>query len=224
MTRDPTMGRSVRALFVALIAVAAPVSPAVAESEGTLEGFVWQERDVPDLAFEDGSGVSHTLAEFKGRIVLLNIWATWCPPCREEMPSLDRLQGKLGSEDFIVVPLSIDRGGTDVVEAFYREIGVENLGVFVGRPSVAPQLGVAGIPATLLIARSGKEVGRLIGPAEWDSQEVLDLIAPLLITTHGGGCCPMEAPRGMCTRLAAQTCPFASGSAGPGEGYRISRC
>jgi len=195
MTQNRTVGDSTRAFLVALIVLAAPASQVVAETKGTLEGFVWDERDVPDLAFEDGTGAPRTLAEFKGRVVLLNIWATWCPPCREEMPSLDRLQGKLGGEDFIVVALSIEQGGVDVVEEFYREIGIENLGIFVTHSgSIASRLGIPGIPATLLIAPSGREVGRMIGPAKWDSQEAIEFIGPLLIATTRGECsCPMES-------------------------------
>src|SRR3546814_14258724 len=83
-------------------------------------------RDLPDLQFKDGSGKPVSLADFRGRVVLLNLWATWCGPCREEMPTLDRLQATLGGPDFEVFALSIDRAGIGAVDAFFADIGVEN--------------------------------------------------------------------------------------------------
>src|SRR3546814_10498536 len=82
-------------------------------------------RPLPELTFVDGEGEEMTLKAFDGRFVLLNIWATWCVPCREEMPSLDRLQAGLGGPDFVVVPLSIDREGLPAVKAFYEELGLD---------------------------------------------------------------------------------------------------
>jgi thiol-disulfide isomerase/thioredoxin len=114
------------------------------------------------------------LSAFKGKVILLNIWATWCGPCRQEMPTLDRLEAKLGGPDFQVVALSIDQGGVPVVKEFYEELGLENLGIYIDDRMRAPaQLGVVGIPGTLLIDREGREIGRKLGPAEWDSEEVL---------------------------------------------------
>src|SRR3546814_13473250 len=84
-------------------------------------------RELPDVHFMDGSGKRLSLADFRGKLVLLNLWATWCGPCREEMPTLDRLQATLGGSDFEVVALSIDRAGMGVVDAFYAEIGVQSL-------------------------------------------------------------------------------------------------
>src|SRR3546814_1814786 len=102
-----------------------------------------------------------TLKAFDGRFVLLNIWATWCVPCREEMPSLDRLQAGLGGPDFVVVPLSIDREGLPAVKAFYEELGLKALGIYVDQSGRASgKLGAAGIPTTLLVDREGREIGR----------------------------------------------------------------
>ncbi|MFC3004014.1 TlpA family protein disulfide reductase [Falsiroseomonas tokyonensis] len=132
---------------------------------------------VPDLAFTDAEGRLLSPADFRGRTVLLNIWATWCVPCREEMPALDRLQAELGGPDFEVVALSIDRGGANPVRAFYDQIGIANLAVYLDRPNVSSRaLGVVGIPTTLLIDRDGREIGRAIGPLEWDSSEMIELI------------------------------------------------
>ncbi|MER8783904.1 TlpA family protein disulfide reductase [Mesorhizobium sp. M1006] len=108
---------------------------------------------------------------------MLNIWATWCAPCRKEMPTLDRLQAKLGGPDFEVIALSMDRGGPDIVKKFFAEIGVEHLALNIDTTGKAMfTLGALGLPMTLLIDREGKEIGRLIGPAEWDSPEMMAFI------------------------------------------------
>lgn len=134
-------------------------------------------RPLPELRFVDGDGREMTMNAFEGQMVLLNIWATWCVPCREEMPSLDRLQAKLGGADFRVVPLSVDREGLPAVKAFYEELGLKALGIYVDQTGKASrQLGAVGIPTTLLVDREGREVGRAVGPAEWDRDEVVRVL------------------------------------------------
>ena len=136
-----------------------------------------QPRVLPAIRFADEKERAMTLQDFRGKFVLLNIWAAWCVPCREEMPTLDRLQAKLGGPDFEVVALSIDRGGPLVVSTFYSEIGIRALRIYVDKSNDATTaLGVFGIPVTLLIDREGREIGRKIGPAEWDSPEIINLI------------------------------------------------
>jgi thiol-disulfide isomerase/thioredoxin len=118
-----------------------------------------------------------SLADFRGKVVLLNIWATWCAPCRREMPTLERLQAELGGPDFEVVALSIDRKGLSVVKEFYEELGLQQLGIYVDASGTASrELSALGIPTTLLIDHEGNEVGRLAGPAEWDSPEMVTFI------------------------------------------------
>lgn len=136
-----------------------------------------QPRALPVVRFADEKGRAVTLQDFRGKLVLLNVWATWCVPCRKEMPALDRLQARLGSPNFEVVALSIDRGGAFVVRAFYDEVGIRALRIYVDKTSdAATDLGVVAIPVTLLIDREGREIGRKIGPAEWDSPEAVTLI------------------------------------------------
>jgi thiol-disulfide isomerase/thioredoxin len=132
---------------------------------------------VPALDFVDGDGRSMTLADFRGRVILLNVWATWCVPCRKEMPTLDRLQAKLGGADFQVIALSIDRQGMAVVKPFYRDVGLAALGIYIEQSGKATQLlHAVGVPMTLLIDRQGREVARKMGPAEWDSPEMVAII------------------------------------------------
>ena len=143
-------------------------------------------KDVPSLAFADGTGQQHTLAEFRGKIVLLNVWATWCGPCRREMPALDRLQTTLGGPDFQVLALSIDRTGADAVKKFYTETGVHNLSLYVDTSgSAARQLNAIGLPVTILIGRDGRERGRLIGPAEWDTSEMIEFLRRIVVERTG---------------------------------------
>ncbi len=139
--------------------------------------FLDQPAAVPQLTFVDDSERPVSLADFKGRPVLLNIWATWCLPCRKEMPSLDRLQAKFDPAKFLVLTLSIDRAGIPAVKKFYTDLGLKSLGVYVDRSSAAlHRLGLIGIPGTLLINADGQEIGRKLGPAEWDSPEVIALL------------------------------------------------
>jgi len=134
-------------------------------------------RPIANVVFEDGQGRKRMLADLRGKVLLLNIWATWCGPCRAEMPTLDRLQAHLGSKDFEVVALSIDRGGQVVVKSFFDEINVRALAIYVDATAAAQdKLGIVGIPTTVLIDREGREVARHIGPARWDRPEVIDII------------------------------------------------
>jgi thiol-disulfide isomerase/thioredoxin len=142
---------------------------------------------VPELHFADAKGKPVSLADFRGKTVLLNIWASWCPPCRAEMPALDRLQAKLGGPDFEVIPVSIDQGGSALVliEEFFRELGVHQLPIYIDPTGqAAGEVGSVGLPTTLLIDRDGQEVGRLIGGADWDSPEAIAFIEQRLARTQ----------------------------------------
>ncbi|MFC3003889.1 TlpA family protein disulfide reductase [Falsiroseomonas tokyonensis] len=176
-----------------------PEQPAVPTS-GTLANRLTlvpldSPRPVPDLRFVTAEGRILTLEDFRGRAVVLNIWATWCVPCRVEMPALDRLQAALGSDGFEVVALSIDRGGPPAVEVFYKEIGLRSLNIYVDPTGAASRaLNAVGIPTTLLIDRDGREVARKIGPAEWDSPELVGAIRRHLDLPEGTGVAPVVAP------------------------------
>lgn len=136
---------------------------------------------LPDLSFQDETGKPLQLADWHGKIVLLNVWATWCGPCREEMPTLDRLQEKLGGERFDVLALSIDRGGVGVVQEFYNEIGLQHLQIRIDPTTRASRaMKVFGLPTTLLIGPDGKELGRKVGPAEWDAPEAITFFRAII--------------------------------------------
>ena len=125
-----------------------------------------------------------SLASFKGKVVLLNIWATWCAPCREEMPGLDKLQAELGSDKFEVVALAIDKSGSAGAKKFLTDTKATRLAVFADPTAKeGTRLKVIGMPTTILIDELGREVGRLIGPAHWDSAEAKKLIEAQLSKT-----------------------------------------
>ena len=136
---------------------------------------------VPELTFLDAEGHEVRLADFQGKVVVLNLWATWCAPCRREMPSLDRLQAKFGGDGLEVIALSLDRGDVAKVREFFEELEIANLAVYQDPQARAGrELGAPGLPTTVVIDRAGREVGRLLGPAEWDSNEALAVIKALL--------------------------------------------
>ena len=138
-------------------------------------------RRATPLEFKDGSGRPASLEDFKGRVVLVNLWATWCVPCRKEMPALDELQHKLGGRDFAVVAINLDQRGGDKPRKFLEEIKVKSLLYYEDPTTNAFQkLKIAGrapgLPSTILIDRDGCELGFLPGPAEWASEDALALI------------------------------------------------
>lgn len=146
---------------------------------GKMAAFVTKKlpEPVPDITFEDSAGGKRKLSDFKGRTILLNLWATWCAPCRNEMPGLNRLQQELGSDKFEVVALSLDRQGAAASQKFLTDVGATSLNLYVD--STAKQglaLKLLGMPTTILIDADGLEVGRLAGEAEWDSDEAKNLV------------------------------------------------
>ena len=167
-----------RDILLSTLAVTLMAKPAFARPPFTLGGD-----PVPLLSppFKDGDGRNLMLSDFAGRVLVLNIWATWCPPCREEMPALDALQRALGGPDFAVLPISIDTGGIDAARRFYREIGIRDLGLYWGE-DIRVQLAFAvfGLPTTLLIDRKGQEVARIFGPAKWDKPTAISQIESVI--------------------------------------------
>jgi thiol-disulfide isomerase/thioredoxin len=140
---------------------------------------------LPELTFQDGTGHTRTLAEWRGRTVLLNLWATWCVPCRREMPALDELEAKLGGPHFEVVAVNIDTRDAEKPRAWLKETGIKHLGYYADASAKVFQelklIGKAfGMPTTLLIDPQGCEIGSLAGPAEWASEDAVKLITTAL--------------------------------------------
>ncbi len=170
-----TAGRRARMAVAVLLgtAVLGLGGPALADRPpaGGLfaDAFTWLEppAPAPGTAFQDADGRATSLEAFRGRVVLLNFWATWCAPCIREMPSLDRLQAKLGGEGLTVAAVSEDFAGLEVVTPFFKRLGLANLEVYLDPDgTLSRAAGIAGLPTTLLIDREGRLVGGLEGPAE----------------------------------------------------------
>lgn len=148
-------------------------------STGAIAAFVFKDgrADIESGPFKNAAGEDVTLANWKGKVVLVNLWATWCAPCRKEMPDLAQLQKDYGGDNFEVVAISVDLKGADASSAFLKEIGADNLALYTDRTTrVMKKLGAIGLPVTILIDRQGKEIGRLLGPAHWTADEALKLI------------------------------------------------
>ena len=153
-------------------------------ARGEIAALTVRERPerLPELAFTDASGARKTLADFRGRTVLLNLWATWCVPCRKEMPALGELQAKLGGPAFEVLAINIDTRDAGKPRAWLKEVGVDQLAYYADASAkVFQDLKAAnkaiGMPTTLLIDPAGCEIANLAGPAEWASEDALKLIA-----------------------------------------------
>ncbi|MEL6744675.1 MAG: TlpA disulfide reductase family protein [Pseudomonadota bacterium] len=146
--------------------------------------------DVSEFGFLKADGSETSMADWSGRTVLLNLWATWCAPCRAEMPALQKLQQTLGSDGFEVVPISLDLGSMDKPKAFYDEVGLTDLGLYhdakMASLTTLKKAGLAfGLPATLLISTEGCVLGTLNGPAEWAGQDAQNLVKTALTKPQG---------------------------------------
>jgi thiol-disulfide isomerase/thioredoxin len=140
---------------------------------------------LPQLAFKDALGAEKSLSDWRGRTVLLNLWATWCVPCRKEMPALDALQGKLGGPDFEVVAVNIDTRDPEKPKAWLKDVGVDKLAYYSDSNAKVFQdlkaIGKAfGMPTTLIVDGNGCELATLAGPAEWGSGDAVKLVIAAL--------------------------------------------
>lgn len=146
---------------------------------GEMAAFVTKKppEALPDITFEDAAGKEVHLSSFKGKTILLNLWATWCGPCREEMPALNKLQKEMGSDKFEVVTLSLDRGGYEASRKFLDELKANDVHLYADPTAKQGMaLKLIGMPTTILINKEGLEVGRLAGSAKWDSADAKKLI------------------------------------------------
>jgi len=171
-----------------VILLAAPGSGTTAESEADMPDrtrlgeFVpsSQPFPAPAISLADSAGQNIELSDLRGKLVLVNLWATWCEPCLREMPSLERLQARLGDR-IAVLAVSEDRGGNKTVEPFIAKLGLKSVKIYIDPKSeVGHALGVRGLPTSFVIDREGKVLGRVEGAAEWDSPKILGVLEPLL--------------------------------------------
>ena len=166
------------------VALAAKLAP-LATGEVAAVGMAKSPLKVPNLAFQDAAGQPLTLENWRGRTVLLNLWATWCVPCRKEMPALEALEKKLGGAGFEVVTVNIDTRDADKPKAWLKEVGISGLKYYADPNAKTFQdlkgVGRAfGMPTTMLIDPQGCEIGTIAGPAEWASDDAVKLIEAAL--------------------------------------------
>src|SRR6516225_4592048 len=201
----PSIGASTFSVATWLCTAAFIATLRIASAQEAPKNFVFVSKPtpVPEINFDDAEGQARKLSDFKGKVLLVNIWATWCGPCRTEMPALDRLQARLGGSDFEVIPVSIDRGGMEAIRKFYSETGVRNLAIYIDSSGqVLRQMRALGLPTTLLIDRGGQEIGRVIGPVEWDAPDIAEFLSSFIQNKN----LPDRAERG---NSAPSDCPNA---------------
>ena len=168
-------------LIAANAAVAAPVDWQAARDAGLPKLIESEATPVPEIEFTDLDGGTHRLADWKGKVVLLNFWATWCAPCREEMPSLDALQKAKGGEAFEVLTVASGRNTEAAINRFFQESGVTDLPTLTDpQMALARAFGVMAMPVTILIDAEGNEVARMTGDADWSSPAALALVDQML--------------------------------------------
>jgi thiol-disulfide isomerase/thioredoxin len=156
-------------------------------SAGAAFATAWQSGGVsaesaqPFIAFVDAQGRPVGLDAFSGKVVVLDVWATWCKPCRDEFPVLDRLQARFGSQDLMVVAVCVNREGLPTADAFYEQLKIRNLAKYTGDlRQVMRALGLRGLQTGFVIDCDGKEVLRIEGATDWEGPKIAELLTRLL--------------------------------------------
>jgi peroxiredoxin len=169
---------SSRGLRIALVTGALGVAAVL--TVGALQCRAPAPTIAPDFAVPDLDGQAVRLSNFRGRVVLLNLWATWCPPCREEMPSMERLFRQLRDRGFVLLAVSQDEGGRAAVDPFVRDMGLTFPVLVDPQHQVGDRYQVWGYPESFVIDREGRVVERVIGPRKWDSPKQVQALETLL--------------------------------------------
>ena len=149
------------------------------ERVGQMQSFAITHSLRPPLtvAWRDANGQEISLAAFRGKVVMLNFWASWCSPCLRELPSINRLQARLGGDQFTVVALNVDRGGKSVAERYTRRLKLDKLALYIDQSNnAAKSMKLKNMPTTIIFDAEGREVGRLVGAAEWDTEEAINFL------------------------------------------------
>lgn len=172
-------------LFLLIITNSPILAEQIEAKEGLLAQLIIHDKPkaLPPLAFYTETGAQVNLQDFQGRVILLNYWASWCAPCRAEMPSLDGLQAHFATAPFTVLAVSLDRGKAEKPKAFLQKLQIKNLAFYHDPESKsARSAGVYGLPTSLLINKKGREVGRLLGEADWHTSDAQQVINNILDT------------------------------------------
>jgi thiol-disulfide isomerase/thioredoxin len=174
-------------LYTALAFGANTAFAGTADLEALREGsmkklaFAAEPSAVPSTTFTDASGAEHSLADWRGKYVLVNFWATWCAPCRKELPELDALNRDFGGEDFAVVTIATGRNPVPAIERLFAEVGVESLPILLDpKQALSRDMGVLGLPVSVILGPEGHEIARMSGDAEWNSDSARAIIGALV--------------------------------------------
>jgi thiol-disulfide isomerase/thioredoxin len=149
---------------------------------GDMRKLAWASPNTPisSISYYNGDGQETNLSQYQGKTLVLNLWATWCAPCRKEMPSLSELQKQLGDDTFTVVTIATMRNSPKSIQEFFDKIDVENLSQYNDpKGALSRSMGVLGLPTTLIVSKSGHEIGRLLGDADWASPEAIELMSAI---------------------------------------------
>lgn len=166
-------------------------------TQGTMQKFHFHDapKPLPLLQLRAPGGASHALSEWRGRLLLLNVWASWCEPCKDEMPALAQLERQLRNDTLSVITLSFDKEPQDAVR-FLNHLGLSGLTLFVDPDrAVVRKLGVAGAPTSILIDSEGRELGRIEGAVDWQADEPLLLLKAIAMKTNAGTSGGMTSPQ-----------------------------
>ena len=167
------------------------------ERIGQMQSFTITPSLRPSLtvAWKDANGQKLSLAAFRGKVVMLNFWASWCSPCLRELPSINRLQARLGGDQFIVVALNVDRGGKSVASRYSRRLKLDKLALYTDQSNnAAKSMRLENMPTTIIFDAEGREVGRLVGAAEWDTEEAINLLKWFIDNPGYADKLPSKAP------------------------------
>ena len=173
-------------LYTALILGANPALADMAEVEALREGSMKKlifakPAPVSDAVFTHADGGEFRLSDFQGKYVLVNFWATWCAPCRKEMPMLSELQAEFGGNKFEVVTIATGRNELAGIRKFFGDVGVENLPLYLDpKQTLAREMAVLGLPITVVLDPEGNEIARMRGDAEWNGESAKAIIAALI--------------------------------------------
>ncbi len=174
-------------LYTALAVGANAALGGTAELEGLKDGsmkklmFSAAPDAVPDTVFADAAGAEHRLSDWQGKYVAVNFWATWCAPCRKELPALDALNRDFGGERFAVVTIATGRNPVPAIERLFGDIGVETLPILLDpKQDLARDMAVFGLPVTVILDPEGREIARLSGDADWNSDSARAIVEALL--------------------------------------------
>ena len=175
------------ALMLCANAALADTASLEALRDGTMKKLRFVEpTPVSDVVFTHADGGEHTLAQFEGKHIILNFWATWCAPCRKEMPMLSELQAEFGGDTFEVVTIATGRNELAGIRRFFDELAVDNLPIYLDpRQKLAREMGVLGLPVTLVIDPEGNEIARMIGDSDWNSESAKAIVRELIEDGEG---------------------------------------